>query len=103
MAPLFVPSKPNPVGLFFWLTVEPGRDNVEGCRRSANASSADIESARDVALAYCHGTPLRNEIESRDRDALDQVTDRATGELEARFGSGPITGKMKGLVITASR
>lgn len=59
-------------------------------------------SARDVALAYCHGTPLRNEIESRDRGALDQVTDSATRELEARFGSGPITGKIKGLVITVS-
>jgi len=55
-----------------------------------------------VALPYCHGTPLRNEIESRGRDALDQVTDRATREIEARFGSSPITSKIKGLVVTAS-
>ncbi len=27
-------------------------------------------SARDVAVAYCQGTPLRNEIEARDRRAL---------------------------------
>ena len=77
---------------------------------SAGFSHATIEriekirsapSARDVALAYCHGTPLRNEIESRDRDVLSQVTDSATGEFEAKFGNGPITGKIKGLVITA--
>jgi ubiquinone/menaquinone biosynthesis C-methylase UbiE len=59
-------------------------------------------SARDVAFAYCHGTPLRNEIESRDADLLDQVTDRATVELESRFGEGPVSGKIKGLVVTAS-
>jgi SAM-dependent methyltransferase len=70
---------------------------IERIEKISSASSA-----RDVALAYCHGTPLRNEVESRDSGAVDQVTDLATAELEVRFGGGTITGKIKGLVITAS-
>ncbi len=35
-------------------------------------------SARDVATAYCQGTPLRSEIEARDASLLQLATDRAT-------------------------
>lgn len=59
-------------------------------------------SARGVALAYCHGTPLRNEIKAHDAGLLDRITDKATDMLEKRFGRGPISGKISGLVVTAS-
>ena len=36
-------------------------------------------SPREAAIAYCQGTPLRNEIEARDASRLEEATDRAAG------------------------
>lgn len=60
-------------------------------------------SARDVAIAYVQGTPLRNEIEGRDPTALARVTDLATDAIAARFGDGPVVGKLRAHVVTATR
>jgi ubiquinone/menaquinone biosynthesis C-methylase UbiE len=59
-------------------------------------------SARDAATAYCQGTPLRNEIESRDASLLQLATDRATEAIVTRHGSGPVTGKIQAHVIMAA-
>ena len=45
-------------------------------------------SARHVAVAYCQGTPLRNEIEARDASRLEEATDRAADAVAQRFGAG---------------
>ncbi len=58
---------------------------------------------RHAAVAYCQGTPLRNEIETRDAGLLDHVTDRATEALAARFGPGPVTGKICAHIAVATR
>jgi hypothetical protein len=47
------------------------------------------------------GSPLRNEIEARDPARLDEATDRAEAAIRARFGSGPVEGRMQALVVTA--
>ena len=60
-------------------------------------------SARYPAVAYCQGTPLRNEIEARDASLLDHVTDLATEAIAARFGSGPVAGKIRGHIVAAAR
>jgi ubiquinone/menaquinone biosynthesis C-methylase UbiE len=60
-------------------------------------------SAREVAIGLCQGTPLRNEIEARDPSRLAEATDAAEAALAARFGQGPIEGKIQALVVTASR
>lgn len=65
-------------------------------------ASSDAASARDPAVAYCHGTPLRNEIEARAPDGLARATDAATQALADRFGTGAISGRIQALVITAS-
>jgi len=59
-------------------------------------------SARDVAIAYCQGTPLRNEIEARDPGALQRATDRAAEEVARRHGDGPVAGKIQAHVIVAT-
>ena len=59
-------------------------------------------SARDVAIAYCQGTPLRTEIEARDARALQRATDRAAEEIARRHGDGPVAGKIQAHVIVAS-
>lgn len=59
-------------------------------------------SARDVATAYCQGTPLRNEIEARDANALQAATDRAAQVIASRHGEGPVAGKIQAHAIVAA-
>jgi SAM-dependent methyltransferase len=60
-------------------------------------------SAQVPAIAYCQGTPLRNEIELRDAARLDEATAIATAAIAARFGQGAIDGKIQGHIITIER
>ena len=57
----------------------------------------------DVAVAYCQGTPLRNEIEARDASRLEDATRVAADALAHRFGKGPVEGRIRAHVITASK
>ena len=57
---------------------------------------------RDPAVAYCQGTPLRNELEERDAARLAEVTDAAAADIEKQFGSGAVSGKIQGHVFSAS-
>lgn len=59
-------------------------------------------SARIVATAYCQGTPLRGEIETRDAGKLETATDHVASVLAARHGSGDITAKIQAHVILAA-
>jgi ubiquinone/menaquinone biosynthesis C-methylase UbiE len=58
------------------------------------------ESARDVAVAYCQGTPLRNEIEARDASRLDEATAVAAAAIARRFGGGAVEGMIQAQVVT---
>ncbi len=60
-------------------------------------------SPRDPAVAYCQGTPLRNEIVARDASRLEEATDRAAEAMAQRFGNGAVDGRIRGFVITAVR
>ena len=57
-------------------------------------------SAADVAAGYCAGTPLRPEIEAR--GDLAATTAVVATEMEARLGSGPVTGQMTAHVFEAT-
>jgi SAM-dependent methyltransferase len=54
------------------------------------------------AVAYCQGTPLRNEILAREPDGLERATEVATAAIRSRFGRGPIEGLISALVVAAS-
>ena len=54
------------------------------------------------AIAYCQGTPLRNEIEAREPGGLERATAAATEALRARYGDGPIEGRISAVVVAAS-
>lgn len=75
-----------------------GHVSSEAVDRTSKASSP-----RDVAIAYCQGTPLRNEIVSRDASRLDEATQRAADALARRFGTGAIEGRIRAFVIVAAR
>lgn len=59
--------------------------------------------ARSVAIGYCQGTPMRNEIESRDPNRLAEATETATAAIEKQFGAGQVSGKIQAHLITAVR
>jgi SAM-dependent methyltransferase len=52
------------------------------------------------AIAYCQGTPLRNEIEARDAARLDASTDAATAAIARKFGQGAVDGKIQAHIVT---
>lgn len=75
--------------------VEPiGIDRID--RRSL-AATADA-----AARAFCHGTPMRDEIENRRPGSLDEATTIAAQALEDRFGAHDLGGLISALVVTAS-
>jgi len=75
-----------------------GRVEIETIAKRGRAPSA-----RDPAIGFCQGSPLRNEIEARDAGRLQEATEAAAQAIAARFGPGPIEGKIQAHVITALR
>ncbi len=57
----------------------------------------------EAVVGYCQGTPLRGEIEARDPGGLDSATRLAADAVEKRFGGGPVDGRIRALVVTATR
>src|SRR5262249_30033953 len=60
-------------------------------------------SARDPAMGFCQGSPLRNEIEARDPAGLGPATDAATRLIASRLGAGAVDGKIQAHVLAATR
>jgi hypothetical protein len=67
------------------------------------AARSQADSPRIPAIAYCQGTPLRNEIEARDPARLTEATDAATEAIAQRFGAGRVEGKIQAYIITVER
>jgi SAM-dependent methyltransferase len=64
------------------------------------AARSRADSPKTVAIAYCQGTPLRNEIEARDAARLFEATEVARSAIARRFGEGAVDGKIQAHVIT---
>ncbi len=64
------------------------------------AERSRAESARVPAVAFCQGTPLRNEIEARNAGRLGEATDVATQAIARRFGNGAVDGKIQAHVVS---
>ncbi len=63
------------------------------------AAHSRAPSPRHPAMAYCQGTPLRDEIEQRSPAGLATATDACTDAIAARFGSKSVDGKIQAHVI----
>lgn len=81
---------------------ELSRTGYSDIRIETREKTSSSTSAREVATAYCLGTPLRNEIEARDADLLQLAMDRATDAIVKRYGKGPVAGKIQAHVIVAA-
>ena len=76
-----------------------------GFHRPAEIETIDATSrasAQEAAIAFCQGTPLRNEIEARGEGLLGAATDQAARALAARFGDGLIEGRIRAHVVLAT-
>src|SRR5882724_4045093 len=106
LATLFPQDPPR-----FMARIPHGYHDVEMIRKELTAAgfmdisvetvddTSSASSPRDPAIAYCQGTPLRNEIETRDASRLEDATKEAAQALASRFGSGPIEGRIRAHVI----
>lgn len=59
-------------------------------------------SPRHPAIAYCQGTPLRNEIEARDATKLEAATDYAASKIAKKHGRGEVAAKIQAHIIKAA-
>jgi SAM-dependent methyltransferase len=73
---------------------------ISSPRISTLAARSRATSPRVPAIAYCQGTPLRNEIEARDKSRLAEATDVAAEAIAQRFGPGPVDGKIQAHIVT---
>jgi SAM-dependent methyltransferase len=64
------------------------------------AARSRAASPRAPAIAYCQGTPLRNEIEARDASRLGDATDVAAEAIAKRFGRGAVDGRIQAHIVT---
>jgi ubiquinone/menaquinone biosynthesis C-methylase UbiE len=85
---------------------------VERLLREAGFSQIEIEtigkvsrapSAREPAMGYCQGSPLRGEIEAKGPGQLERATDAVAAALAEHFGRGAIEGKIQAIVVSATR
>ena len=58
---------------------------------------------RIPAVAFCEGTPLRDEIVAREATRLAEVTDVAAEAIARRFGRGPVDAKIQAHVVTVNK
>ena len=60
-------------------------------------------SAREPAVAFCQGTPLRSELEARGAAPLEEATEAAAEQIAKRFGRDSVEGRMQAHVVIIER
>ena len=76
---------------------------VKAPRIRTVAARSRAGSARVPAIAYCQGTPLRNEIEARDASRLGEATEAAATAIAQRFGTRAVDGKIQAHIVTVTK
>jgi len=72
--------------------------SVDRVTRQAKATSAE-----DAAKITVQGSLLRTAIEATDPARLDEATKAVERVMTARFGDGPVEGRMQALIITTTK
>jgi ubiquinone/menaquinone biosynthesis C-methylase UbiE len=60
-------------------------------------------SARQAAIATCHGGLLRSHIEALAPERLDEITNLVTDAIAAKFGNGPIDAPLHAILFACLR
>ncbi len=93
----------TPHGYYDRSTIEQDLANggfMASARIDTVAARSRAPSPRAPAVAYCQGTPLRNEIETRGLSRLGEATDLAAEAIAERFGREAVAGKMQAHIVT---
>ncbi|MEV6067251.1 class I SAM-dependent methyltransferase [Nocardia sp. NPDC052001] len=99
--PRFLARTPHGYHEISAITADLARAGFTDPRIGTVTARSRAESARIPALAYCHGTPLRDEIEARGE--LDVATAAAERALTERFGTGVVDGMIRAHLISVGR
>lgn len=67
------------------------------------AERSRASSARMPAIAFCQGTPLRNEIEARPGGSLTGATSVSAAAIAKRFGDGAVDAKIQAHVVVVEK
>lgn len=67
------------------------------------AARSRAATAEVPAIAYCQGTPLRNELEACSATGVEEGTALAARAIRDRFGPGPVDGKIQAHVMRVER
>jgi ubiquinone/menaquinone biosynthesis C-methylase UbiE len=65
------------------------------------AEQGRAASPRHAAVAYCQGTPLRNEIEAKGQGKLEAATDYVASVIADSHGTGEVSAKIQAHIILA--
>jgi ubiquinone/menaquinone biosynthesis C-methylase UbiE len=101
--PLFMARTPHGYHDVAKIKEDLGAAGFRSISVETRGDKSKVPSARDAAIAYCQGTPLRKEIEARDASRLEEATQAAADFLARRFGSGPIEGGIRAHVVSVIR
>ena len=96
-----IPHGYHDLGIVARDLADAGFDRPPAAATLAERSRADAPQI--PAIAYCQGTPLRNEIEARDGGRLGEVTDVAADAIAKRFGRGAVDGRIQALIVEIER
>jgi hypothetical protein len=67
------------------------------------AARSQAAACEHPAVAYCQGTPLRNEIEARDVSRLTEATALTAAAIAHRFGRETVDGKIQAHIVTIAK
>jgi SAM-dependent methyltransferase len=67
------------------------------------AARSRARNASIPAIAYCQGTPLRNEVEARDGARLVEATEAAEAAIRKRFGTHEVDGRIQARIVCVER
>ena len=100
--PEFLPRTPHGYHDFALIRDDLGKAGFSQVSITTLEETSSAPSPLHAAVAYCQGTPLRNEIEARDPGLLTQVTSRVAEAIAIRFGEGPVVGKIRAHIVSAA-
>ena len=99
--PLFLTRTPYGHGSPSQIAADVAAAGFEECQTWQRDEVSAAASPEVAAVAFCQGTPLRNEIEAREPGGLARATAAAETLLRARHGDGPIDGRISAVVVSA--
>jgi ubiquinone/menaquinone biosynthesis C-methylase UbiE len=100
--PVFLARTPHGHGSSTEIESELRAAGFNNCHLTRRDGISTATSPDRPAIAYCQGTPLRNEIEDREPGGIERATAAATEAIRARYGDGPIEGRISAVVVSAS-